>query len=564
MQKLIFKPRIIIILITFLAGILRMPYLDKYPPALYSDEVSQGYNAYSILKTGKDEYGKFLPVSFRSFGDWKPPLQTYLMIPTVLIYGLNAYGVRLSGAILGTLTVLLIYFLIQEFFKAFDRNINRQAKNNPQIIIALITSLMLAVSPWHIAQSRSAMLVGVTLFFYILALWLFFKGLTSSKYWILSAAGFAVTIYGYYGMRVTVPLTIIMLSVFFYKNILTGAKKLIIPAIIGGLFLIPLFWGFIKEPDIVFGRAKTVSIFYDRGITLTIWDLQKKDGVKFPPILARFFHNKPYLYSVDILRRFGQHLDGRFLFIKGDAYPPFQIPGMGMLYLVDGLFILLGLIRLIKSDSKLTAFILILITISLFPAALTFLTPSSNRSFHLLIPLMFLVSGGIVYVLQKLKLQRKIIIMVLIFVIYTGNFLYFGYQYTTILPRDHADWWYYGYAQLISYLSDHENQYSQIYISGKTSVPYIYLLFYKQTDPASVKSQIRRDYTADDFGFEHVAALGKYEFPRYFNWKADSRSLLPNSLLVTRSDEIVENNINLINEIKYPNGETAFKVYQIN
>lgn len=105
------KKRIILLLsgIIFLAIILRIPALDKFPPSLYSDEISQGYNAYSVLLTGHDEYGKYFPVSFRSFGDWKPPLQTYIMIPTIWMFGLNAWGVRLPSAIVGILTVLLTY-----------------------------------------------------------------------------------------------------------------------------------------------------------------------------------------------------------------------------------------------------------------------------------------------------------------------------------------------------------------------------------------------------------------------------------------------------------------------
>ena len=84
-----------------LSAFLRLWHLGSIPSSLYSDEVDQGYNAYSLLKTGKDEHGKFLPVSLRSFGDWKPPLPTYLMIPSIMIFGLNEFAVRFPSAILG-------------------------------------------------------------------------------------------------------------------------------------------------------------------------------------------------------------------------------------------------------------------------------------------------------------------------------------------------------------------------------------------------------------------------------------------------------------------------------
>lgn len=91
--------------IFILASLLRFSWLGEIPPSLYSDEAGQGYNAYSILKTGRDEHGEFLPVSLRSFGDWKPPLPTFLMIPFILGLGLNETAVRLPSAVLGLMTI---------------------------------------------------------------------------------------------------------------------------------------------------------------------------------------------------------------------------------------------------------------------------------------------------------------------------------------------------------------------------------------------------------------------------------------------------------------------------
>src|SRR3990167_850869 len=106
------KSKILLGFIFILAILLRFIWLDKIPTSLYSDEADQGYNAYSIMKTGKDEHGVFLPVSLRSFGDWKPPLPSYLMIPTIAVFGLNAWGVRLTTAILGILSLVLAYQLV--------------------------------------------------------------------------------------------------------------------------------------------------------------------------------------------------------------------------------------------------------------------------------------------------------------------------------------------------------------------------------------------------------------------------------------------------------------------
>src|SRR3970040_1732828 len=95
------KSLFFLLLILVLAALLRFYHLGTIPPSLYSDEINQGYNAYSLMLTGRDEHGLFLPVSLRSFGDWKPPLPAYLMIPPIYLFGLNEFSVRLPSAILG-------------------------------------------------------------------------------------------------------------------------------------------------------------------------------------------------------------------------------------------------------------------------------------------------------------------------------------------------------------------------------------------------------------------------------------------------------------------------------
>src|SRR3990170_6052123 len=94
-----------IILIVLIAAVLRLWKLDNIPPHLTPDEAALGYNAYSILKTGKDEYGEFLPIIFKSFGDYKPGLYVYLTVPFVAFFGLNEYTVRLPSAIFGIIAV---------------------------------------------------------------------------------------------------------------------------------------------------------------------------------------------------------------------------------------------------------------------------------------------------------------------------------------------------------------------------------------------------------------------------------------------------------------------------
>src|SRR4030042_1148859 len=95
------KKNLILVVIILVAAIVRLWKVGIIPPGLFGDEVDTGYQAYSILKTGRDYFGNFLPVHFQSFGDWRVPLYIYLDRLFVAFLGLSELAVRLPSAILG-------------------------------------------------------------------------------------------------------------------------------------------------------------------------------------------------------------------------------------------------------------------------------------------------------------------------------------------------------------------------------------------------------------------------------------------------------------------------------
>ena len=84
--------------------------LSNIPIAPDWDEVALGYDAYSIMHTGRDEFGTFLPVALRSFEDYKPALYAYLSIPTVAVFGLTVFAVRLPSVVMGVVGILANVF----------------------------------------------------------------------------------------------------------------------------------------------------------------------------------------------------------------------------------------------------------------------------------------------------------------------------------------------------------------------------------------------------------------------------------------------------------------------
>lgn len=127
---------IILLFIILLGFFLRVYRIDNSPQSLYWDEVSIGYNAYSVLQTGKDEWGRVLLWFFEAFGEFKFPVAIYSTAISIKFFGLTDFAVRFPSAFFGALSIVAIYMLGKELF------LKRK--------IALISAFLFAVSPWSI------------------------------------------------------------------------------------------------------------------------------------------------------------------------------------------------------------------------------------------------------------------------------------------------------------------------------------------------------------------------------------------------------------------------------
>lgn len=128
--------------ITVLGLTFRVWELGTLPPSPDPDELSIGYNAWSILETGRDEFGTPYPTAFRAFGEYKRPAFIYAAVPSIALFGPTTWAIRLPGAIAGTLTIPVLYALAVSLFG------NRA--------IGLLAATGLAFSPWHLQFSRGA------------------------------------------------------------------------------------------------------------------------------------------------------------------------------------------------------------------------------------------------------------------------------------------------------------------------------------------------------------------------------------------------------------------------
>src|SRR3989344_9298265 len=194
MKKDVFK--ILFIVIVILGFLLRVIGLNKYPPAVSWDEISHGYNAYSILRTGRDEWGVLFPLSnFRAYGDYPLVLNMYFMIPTIFIMGLNEISIRLPGAILGTLTIVAAHFLVYGLTKSKK--------------ISLLTSFLVAFEPWNWFLNRFAAQTNLSIFFLTASAAAFFNREKNKFLLPLSALFLGLTLFSYHTTRIISPLILL-------------------------------------------------------------------------------------------------------------------------------------------------------------------------------------------------------------------------------------------------------------------------------------------------------------------------------------------------------------------
>ncbi|MEM4230658.1 MAG: hypothetical protein QXF25_02180, partial [Candidatus Pacearchaeota archaeon] len=156
-----------LIFILALSIFLRVWDLGNVPPSASLDEASIGYNAYSVLKTGTDEYGDFPLISQRGYDDFRRSTYLFLTAPFIKILGLNTVAVRLPAVILSILSVWATYYIVLAlFFK----------NSNFSISVALLSVFLLTISPWHIYISRLGHESNAYLSFFIFGLFFLLMG----------------------------------------------------------------------------------------------------------------------------------------------------------------------------------------------------------------------------------------------------------------------------------------------------------------------------------------------------------------------------------------------------
>jgi 4-amino-4-deoxy-L-arabinose transferase-like glycosyltransferase len=565
------KNKLILLLIILVASFLRFYQLGAIPVAVDWDEAALGYNAYSIMETGRDEYGEFLPLVLRSFDDYKPALYSYLAIPSIKIFGLNNFAVRFSSAFFGVLTVLASYFLVQEIFRKPDEkggNINNSSH------IALLASFLLAISPWHIQFSRAAFEANIGLSLNVFTALLFLKSFRKPLFLPFSAFFAGLTLYSYQSEKVFAPLFALTLVLIYGKDLLKLPRKYLLSAFVIGIITISPMLIHLASNTEALSRAKgslvtsTQTELLEKNIERIEIDRERND------FLGLVFDNRRVSYFKSAIAGYLSHFDPNWLFVTGDS-ARHHAPGMGLLYLWELPFLFIGIYVALfhkffaRDNRRGRLFLFSWFLVAPIPAAFTTDVPHAVRTLNFLPTFQIFVAAGLLVVVSKvLKISAKgrsafggkykilrvrvsylLLTAYCLFIVF--NVSHYINQYFVQLNYFHSKYWQYGRKEEIEFVKGVQSEYEKIVVSDKDFLDqsYIFYLYYLNYSPAKYQNESK----IFSNGKENVRTFGKYEF-RTFEW--DEEEAGGDVLYVGGPHEFGEG-ADALRRINYLNGEEA-------
>ena len=538
----------LLITIFLLAAFLRFWQLGSNPPSLTPDEAALGYNAYSILKTGRDEYGKFLPIIFKSFGDYKPGLYVYLTVPSVAVFGLTEFATRFPSALSGVVSVFLLYLIVRSLFT------NHRS-------LGTIAALLLAINPWAIYLSRGAWEANLSLTLTLAGTHFFLKFLEKQEFLILSAFFFGLTLLTYQGAKLSGGIVVLILVFLYFKKLISSSKKILAGSLITGVLIIfPIILSLFRGQTF---RLTIYSIFSYPRPTVALQNFLDEGGERVGTLSYYLFHSETLNFKRAILGRWFNHFSGRFLFFEGDWSNPKQsAPYVGMFIFADLILLIAGFVGLVRMGAKKEVlFVFLWMVLAPLPAALSRNEVQSVRAFNLSVPLIIMSAFG----LTQLFKWRKWLLGLFVF-IYLVNYSYFLDEYFIHQPKHNSQYWAYGYKQVVQIVSSTQSNYKTIKIQQSFNQPYIYFLFFEKYNPSAYQKQANLvpSEFAGDVGFQ--TKLDNMQFTP-IDWSVNKNEhgtlFVADPIAISPEDTSNSNLFKVIKDIKYLNGITAFRVIEV-
>jgi len=546
-----------LILVTIFGALLRLIQLVNYPPSLNWDEASIGYNAFSILKSGRDEWGVWYPLIFRAFGDYKLPGYIYILVPFIKLIGFTPLSVRLPSALAGILLIPTSFYLAKYFANSK---------------VALVVATLVSISPWSVFLSRIALEANLSLLFICLGLIFLVYSLNHTRNLFLSILFLGMSVWTYNSARVFVPLILSAFILLHHKYFLKQAtfKRYFASILLAAVIFIPMILQLSSTPGSA--RFRSVSILNEGAIAYLE---ERRNTTELPAPIGKALYNKPVYFVNSFARNYLSHFLPNFLFVDGGNHFQFSIQGQGVLYLALYPFYLIGIVIVLfrsRNDSgyKYLGLWLLLAPIA---ASVTRESPHALRSLVMLPAILITISCGIIESLVSLKNNRhlQLIFASILFLFVTAEGFNSVHTYQSY-TREYSWAWQYGYSEASELIKSQYDSYDYIIMTKKYGEPHIFLLSELQWD----STQYNRDNSLIRYGqsdwfwvdrFDKFVFVNDWEMPDsgkqfIIESRKESFDCTDKRCLVFTSPEMPISGWNQVRTIHFLNGSVAFEVYE--
>lgn len=471
-----------------IAAILRVFALDTFPPELFGDEIDVGYHAYSLLHTARDYTGQFLPTYIHSFSEWRAPLLMYATVPFVALFGLNEWGVRLTPAFFGVVTVLLTYVFVLLLTK-------RKA-------VALSAALLLAISPWHIQFSRTAYEVTLLMSLLLAGIIGFLKSFANARWFVVTAIAFGLMFYTYSTATLFIPLFLASLILIYWQEIKKiRTTHLLLAAAAFAIIVLPYVLQTVQGRT--GERFTKISIVNSPQLVNNIET--QRNVIVFPPnspfqgsvknFSEKISHNRPLSLSSAFITNYLQTFSTEFLFLSGDPNPRHSVGSMGELYLFFLPLLAIGVCVVIRGNTKTGLLILFLLLLTPVPSALTNQGGTqATRLFLFNLPIVVIAAFGLTKFFDAARKQTAVGTLFAVFFLFASfTILLYLHGYYQHNPVVGYKFWQYGYKDSFSYLKENFDTFDRILISNRGNPAIGRAIFHFQYDPAIFQNQFTGD-----------------------------------------------------------------------
>jgi len=535
------KDNIFLVAVLFFAFLVRIIYLGQFPIGMTHDELNNIFAAKSLFWTFSFPPGTapaILPINMSNFTITIPEVPALFLAPLVGPLQSSMFNARIAGAILSVLSVLAIYFIVLHITK--------------KRIYAQLSMLIMAINPWSILMGRTMCELN---FFIAFFLWGFLILINSRGWKMFSAIPFYLLgFFSYTGGQISFLIFVIITLIYRYFLSVKDRRNLGVYAVFLGLFsLIFVGYIFIVTKNQSF-KVRNGEIYLPNlpQIAETV-DGERKLSVPTP--LNSLFTNKATVYINGFISKYINTFSVNTLFLNGETRAVFSYQTHGTFYLIDLLFIVIGISALFSINKKGWLLCLAVLIGCSVTSGLSVIESSYSQRVGLIYPFLIMLSGigvgTIVSVAKSTKTQKILISIIAIF--YLLSFINLMYIYFIRFPVYASDGWFFQDRVLSNYLRKTKQVYPDAKIYVYTSEPKIifeeYLFYtnsYTRNNATSINNKLNTmNYSINDIVFTDKCPgknIDKESFVIFEGSLACSKtSQDTNPIRITRLKDVLEN-----------------------